>query len=41
LIGLKYALSGVVFSSCEQPEDCWYYIFQVSTSSILRSLQMM
>jgi len=28
LIGLKYSVSGVVFSSGEKPEDCWRMIFQ-------------
>ena len=34
LIGLKYFVSGIVFSSWKQPEDCWHYSFQVSASSV-------
>jgi len=41
LVVLKYSVSGVVFSSWKQLENCWYYVFQVSASSILRNLQMM
>jgi len=34
-------MRGVVFSFRKQPEDCWYYVFQVSASPVLRNLQMM
>ena len=33
LIGLKYSVSGVVFSSWIKPEDCWHEIFQASAST--------
>jgi len=31
-------MSGVIFSSCKKPDDCWYEIFLASELSIFNKL---